>query len=178
MPSFIDRLKTKRAHAYYKSCSALIDKLFLAMNSIQAAIEIFTYFFIYLVYTKSWKNNSKFRGNWNTMWRRLRQAVVIDSLHSWLFSQLEEHDKALRILVHKLKDYGAAENYCMVNSNGKDSVVRKRLFHALLNVYLDPSYEWVLLLCINITLLQFKHEVSFAFLVKISGRLIWYWKCL
>lgn len=58
-------------------------------------------------------------------------------------SQLEEHDKALRILVHKLKDYGAAENYCMVNSSGKDSVIRKRLFHALLNVYLDPSYEWV-----------------------------------
>lgn len=58
-----------------------------------------------------------------------------------LYGKLEEHDKALRILVHKLKDYGAAENYCMVNSNGKDSVVRKRLFHALLNVYLDPSYE-------------------------------------
>lgn len=36
------------AHAYYKSCSALIDRLFLAMNSIQAAIEIFTYIFLYI----------------------------------------------------------------------------------------------------------------------------------
>lgn len=36
------------AHAYYKSCSALIDKLFLAMNSIQAAIEIFYYLFFYI----------------------------------------------------------------------------------------------------------------------------------
>ncbi|XP_062566210.1 transforming growth factor-beta receptor-associated protein 1-like [Saccostrea cucullata] len=58
-----------------------------------------------------------------------------------LYGKLEEHDKALRILVHKLKDFGAAENYCMVNSSGKDPMVRKRLFHALLNVYLDPSYE-------------------------------------
>lgn len=55
--------------------------------------------------------------------------------------QLEEHDKALRILVHKLKDFGAAENYCIVNSQGKDPSYRKRLFHALLSVYLDPSYE-------------------------------------
>lgn len=38
------------AHAYYmyKSCSALIDRLFLAMNSVQAAIEIFTYIFLYI----------------------------------------------------------------------------------------------------------------------------------
>ena len=55
--------------------------------------------------------------------------------------QLEEHDKALRILVQKLKDYGAAENYCLVNSQTKDPAYRKRLFHILLSVYLDPSYE-------------------------------------
>ncbi|KAK3103798.1 hypothetical protein FSP39_021971 [Pinctada imbricata] len=58
-----------------------------------------------------------------------------------LYGKLEEHDKALRILVHKLKDYGAAENYCMVNSQGKDPLYRKRLFHILLSVYLDPSHE-------------------------------------
>lgn len=58
-----------------------------------------------------------------------------------LYGKLEEHDKALRILVHKLKDYGAAENYCLVNSQAKDASVRKRLFHTLLSVYLDPSYE-------------------------------------
>ncbi|XP_046549254.1 transforming growth factor-beta receptor-associated protein 1-like [Haliotis rubra] len=58
-----------------------------------------------------------------------------------LYGKLEEHDKALRILVHKLKDFGAAENYCLVNSDGKEPSYRKRLFHILLSVYLDPSYE-------------------------------------
>ncbi|XP_005106604.1 transforming growth factor-beta receptor-associated protein 1 [Aplysia californica] len=58
-----------------------------------------------------------------------------------LYGKLEDHDKALRILVHKLKDFGAAENYCQVNSHGKEPGYRKRLFHILLSVYLDPSYE-------------------------------------
>ncbi|KAL3842523.1 hypothetical protein ACJMK2_020527 [Sinanodonta woodiana] len=58
-----------------------------------------------------------------------------------LYGKLEEHDKAMRILVHKLKDYVAAENYCFVNSQGKDPTYRKRLFHILLGVYLDPNNE-------------------------------------
>ncbi|GFR68319.1 transforming growth factor-beta receptor-associated protein 1 [Elysia marginata] len=58
-----------------------------------------------------------------------------------LYGKLEEHDKALRILVHKLKDFGAAENYCQVNSRGKDPAACKRLYHILLSVYLDPTYE-------------------------------------
>lgn len=58
-----------------------------------------------------------------------------------LYGKLEEHDKALRILVHKLRDYGAAQNYCLVNSQGKEPSYRKRLFHILLGVYLDPNYE-------------------------------------
>lgn len=37
------------AHAYYKSCSALIDKLFLAMNSIQAAIEILIFLYTWYI---------------------------------------------------------------------------------------------------------------------------------
>ena len=53
--------------------------------------------------------------------------------------QLEEHDKALRILVHKLRDFEAAEQYCRVNSAGKDLVTRQRLFQTLLAVYLDPN---------------------------------------
>ena len=52
--------------------------------------------------------------------------------------QLEEHDKALRILVHKLQDYGAAERYCCINSRGRDRAYRRRLFQILLGVYLDP----------------------------------------
>eukprot|EP00057_Strongylocentrotus_purpuratus_P012789 XP_011667263.1 PREDICTED: transforming growth factor-beta receptor-associated protein 1 [Strongylocentrotus purpuratus] len=55
-----------------------------------------------------------------------------------LYGKLEEHDKALRILVHKLQDYGAAENYCMVNSKDQDQAYRRRLFQLLLTVYLDP----------------------------------------
>lgn len=56
-----------------------------------------------------------------------------------LYGKLEEHDKALRILVHKLKDYSAAETYCLVNA--KDSAYKRKLFHVLLSVYLDPTYE-------------------------------------
>ncbi|XP_070566294.1 transforming growth factor-beta receptor-associated protein 1-like isoform X2 [Ptychodera flava] len=55
-----------------------------------------------------------------------------------LYGKLEEHDKALRILVYKLKDYGAAENYCDVNSSSKDKTYRRRLYQILLSVYLDP----------------------------------------
>ncbi|XP_071955970.1 transforming growth factor-beta receptor-associated protein 1-like isoform X2 [Antedon mediterranea] len=55
-----------------------------------------------------------------------------------LYGKLEEHDKALRILVYKLQDYGAAENYCHVNSLGRDKTYRRRLFQILLGVYLDP----------------------------------------
>lgn len=55
-----------------------------------------------------------------------------------LYGKLEEHDRALRILVHKLQDYGAAENYCDINSKGRDLTFRKRLFQILLGVYLDP----------------------------------------
>ncbi|XP_013380315.1 transforming growth factor-beta receptor-associated protein 1 [Lingula anatina] len=58
-----------------------------------------------------------------------------------LYGKLEEHEKAIRLLVHKLRDYRAAENYCLVNSKGKDQSYRKRLFQILLGVYLDPSYE-------------------------------------
>ncbi|XP_033638658.1 transforming growth factor-beta receptor-associated protein 1-like [Asterias rubens] len=55
-----------------------------------------------------------------------------------LYGKLEEHDKALRILVHKLQDYGAAERYCCINSRGRDRAYRRRLFQILLGVYLDP----------------------------------------
>ncbi|CAE1177008.1 VPS3 [Acanthosepion pharaonis] len=56
-----------------------------------------------------------------------------------LYGKLEEHEKALKILVHKLKDYTAAETYCLVNA--KDGAYKRKLFHILLSVYLDPSYE-------------------------------------
>ncbi|XP_060682002.1 transforming growth factor-beta receptor-associated protein 1 homolog [Hemiscyllium ocellatum] len=56
-----------------------------------------------------------------------------------LHGKLEEHEKALEILVHKLKDFQAAEDYCLWNSDGKDSTCRQRLFHMLLALYLQPG---------------------------------------
>lgn len=58
-----------------------------------------------------------------------------------LYGKLEDHEKALKILVHELRDYVAAENYCLVNSDGRESGYRKRLLHILLSVYLDPANE-------------------------------------
>ncbi|XP_028912442.1 transforming growth factor-beta receptor-associated protein 1 [Ornithorhynchus anatinus] len=56
-----------------------------------------------------------------------------------LHGKLEEHDKALHILVHKLKDFSAAEDYCLWRSESKDPPYRQRLFHMLLSVYLAPG---------------------------------------
>lgn len=56
-----------------------------------------------------------------------------------LYGKLEDHDKALRLLVHQLKDYQAAEDYCQRMSQGRDRRFRHRLYHTLLTVYLDSS---------------------------------------
>lgn len=56
-----------------------------------------------------------------------------------LHGKLEEHDKALHILVHQLKDSAAAEEYCSWASASHDQSYRQNLFHQLLSVYLDPD---------------------------------------
>uniref|UniRef100_A0A8C3JFM2 Transforming growth factor beta receptor associated protein 1 n=1 Tax=Calidris pygmaea TaxID=425635 RepID=A0A8C3JFM2_9CHAR len=56
-----------------------------------------------------------------------------------LYGKLEEHEKALHILVHELKDFHAAEEYCMWNSENRDTQYRRKLFHMLLSVYLSPG---------------------------------------
>uniref|UniRef100_A0A2R5L6M1 Putative vacuolar assembly/sorting n=1 Tax=Ornithodoros turicata TaxID=34597 RepID=A0A2R5L6M1_9ACAR len=53
-----------------------------------------------------------------------------------LYGKLEDHDKALGILVHQLKDYEAAEEYCRRWSRGRDEKYRHRLYQALLTVYI------------------------------------------
>ncbi|XP_004704492.1 transforming growth factor-beta receptor-associated protein 1 [Echinops telfairi] len=53
-----------------------------------------------------------------------------------LHGKLEEHQKALHILVHELKDFSAAEDYCLWSSEGRDHPYRQRLFHTLLSIYL------------------------------------------
>lgn len=96
----------------------------------------------------------------------------------YLLLQLEEHEKALKILVHKLKDYTAAETYCLVNA--KDGAYKRKLFHILLSVYLDPSYEWVAKISILETKknkkLQTRFEdrhfgilITWDFVAKLSG---------
>ncbi|KAM6386233.1 transforming growth factor-beta receptor-associated protein 1 isoform 1-T4 [Alca torda] len=56
-----------------------------------------------------------------------------------LYGKLEEHEKALHILVHELKDFHAAEEYCIWNSENRDMQYRRRLFHMLLSVYLNTG---------------------------------------
>ncbi|XP_054830185.1 transforming growth factor-beta receptor-associated protein 1 isoform X3 [Eublepharis macularius] len=56
-----------------------------------------------------------------------------------LYGKLEEHDKALHILVHVLKDFAAAEDYCVWNSENKGIPYRRKLFHMLLMAYLNSS---------------------------------------
>lgn len=53
-----------------------------------------------------------------------------------LHGKLEEHDKALHILVHKLKDFPSAEAFCMWAASGRDPSYQESLFHQLLGVYL------------------------------------------
>ncbi|XP_053311093.1 transforming growth factor-beta receptor-associated protein 1 [Spea bombifrons] len=55
-----------------------------------------------------------------------------------LHGKLEEHEQALEILVHHLKDFAAAESYCVWNSQGKDKPYRQHLFQLLLSSYLSP----------------------------------------
>ncbi|KAJ9595158.1 hypothetical protein L9F63_013516, partial [Diploptera punctata] len=58
-----------------------------------------------------------------------------------LYGKIEEHEKALDILVHKLKDFKGAEEYCINNTKDKGIKYKHNLFHALLGVYLDPKLE-------------------------------------
>lgn len=58
-----------------------------------------------------------------------------------LHGKLEEHDTALHILVHELKDFPSAEAYCIWASESRDAAYRQKLFHLLLGVYLDPQSQ-------------------------------------
>lgn len=58
-----------------------------------------------------------------------------------LHGKLEENDKALHILVHRLRDYPSAEAFCIWASSCRDSAYRQQLFHLLLGVYLDGKSQ-------------------------------------
>ncbi|XP_062503834.1 transforming growth factor-beta receptor-associated protein 1-like [Corticium candelabrum] len=56
-----------------------------------------------------------------------------------LYGKMGEHRKALDLLVHRVKDYRAAEKYCQINAMGKDRGYRQRLYLELLQTYLQPE---------------------------------------
>ncbi|CAB3383602.1 Hypothetical predicted protein [Cloeon dipterum] len=69
------------------------------------------------------------------------KGMGLDQETATLYGKLGDHDKALTILVHRLKDYSAAEEYCEANTRGKSKSNSADLFHSLLNCYLDPSLD-------------------------------------
>lgn len=58
-----------------------------------------------------------------------------------LYGKMDQHDKALKILVYQLKDFEAAENYCDLISVDKTSLQKQRIFLTLLQTYLYPNEE-------------------------------------
>jgi len=83
--------------------------------------------------------------------------------------QLGDHERALRLLVHKQGDFPAAENYCLINTSESDVAERARLFHMLLSVYLDPNNELVVyrllhfysvVLCISIMIILYNRYLA------------------
>lgn len=57
-----------------------------------------------------------------------------------LYGKIEEHEKALKILVYNLEDYVTAMNYCLKHSRDSPKN-RKILFNTLFLIYLNPSYK-------------------------------------
>ncbi|XP_066520555.1 transforming growth factor-beta receptor-associated protein 1 homolog [Hoplias malabaricus] len=70
---------------------------------------------------------------------KIQESSELLTERATLHGKLEEHDKALHILVHQLKNSTAAENYCSWASESHDQAYRQKLFHQLLSVYLDPD---------------------------------------
>lgn len=50
-----------------------------------------------------------------------------------------DHEKALKIMVHKLEDPQAGESYCDQIAPKKDSILKKKLLLSLIKVLLDPE---------------------------------------
>ncbi|XP_063877866.1 transforming growth factor-beta receptor-associated protein 1-like isoform X2 [Scylla paramamosain] len=56
-----------------------------------------------------------------------------------VFGRLGEHEKALSMLVHQLKDFSAAEQYCIAQSRvATSSSAKSNIFLKLLKIYLRP----------------------------------------
>ncbi|XP_062852884.1 transforming growth factor-beta receptor-associated protein 1 homolog [Trichomycterus rosablanca] len=70
---------------------------------------------------------------------KLKDSELLLTERATLHGKLEEHDKALHILVHQVKNSRAAEDYCIWASEAYDRSYRENVFHQLLRVYLDPD---------------------------------------
>ncbi|KAK8726458.1 hypothetical protein OTU49_010260 [Cherax quadricarinatus] len=55
-----------------------------------------------------------------------------------VFGRLGEHEKALSMLVHQLKDFSAAEQYCIAQTRGANNTCKSSIFLKLLKIYLRP----------------------------------------
>ncbi|XP_027234374.1 transforming growth factor-beta receptor-associated protein 1 isoform X1 [Penaeus vannamei] len=55
-----------------------------------------------------------------------------------VYGRLGEHEKALSMLVHQLKDFAAAEQYCIAQSKGASNTTKSNIFLILLKIYLRP----------------------------------------
>lgn len=70
---------------------------------------------------------------------KLQDSELLLMERATLHGKLEEHDKALHILVHQLKNSAAAQEYCTWASEAHGHKNRGEIFHQLLRVYLDPD---------------------------------------
>ncbi|XP_076852591.1 transforming growth factor-beta receptor-associated protein 1 homolog isoform X2 [Brachyhypopomus gauderio] len=70
---------------------------------------------------------------------KVREADELLVERAVLHGRLEEHQEALHILVHQLRDAAAAEDYCGWASASRGHAHRRHLFHRLLATYLDPD---------------------------------------
>lgn len=70
---------------------------------------------------------------------RLETCQDMHQEKAMLYGKLREHEKAIRIFVHKLKDLPAAETYCDQISEGKPRRLREKLLCTLLKVCLDEN---------------------------------------
>ncbi|XP_064384439.1 transforming growth factor-beta receptor-associated protein 1 homolog isoform X2 [Halichondria panicea] len=72
---------------------------------------------------------------------QLLSKVQDSDLHrecALLYGRMDEHEKALTLLAHKLKDYKQAEEYCRLYSQDRSRQYRQNLYQTLLRVYLLP----------------------------------------
>ncbi|XP_014664764.1 PREDICTED: transforming growth factor-beta receptor-associated protein 1-like isoform X2 [Priapulus caudatus] len=69
------------------------------------------------------------------------QELELSAECAILHGKLEEHEQALEILVHRLRDYAAAEQYCSVNARGRSRSYRHKLFYNLLTAYMSQPAD-------------------------------------